>query len=68
MAERVLSFCGLGYEEGCERIERNAAPVSTASSSQVREPVHARSVGAWHAYSHFLEPMRMRLNELGVVA
>jgi tetratricopeptide (TPR) repeat protein len=68
MAERVLSFCGLDYEEGCERIERNAAPVSTASSSQVREPVHARGVGAWETYARFLEPMRVRLNELGVVA
>jgi tetratricopeptide (TPR) repeat protein len=67
-AERVLSFCGLDYEEGCERIERNAAPVSTASSSQVREPVHTRGVGAWERYAHFLEPMRVRLNELGVVA
>ena len=36
--------------EGCERIERNAAPVSTASSTQVREPIHARGIGAWARY------------------
>lgn len=68
MAQRVLGFCGLDYEEGCERIERNAAPVSTASASQVREPVHARSVGAWESYASFLAPLRQRFVELGVVA
>ena len=67
MAERVLGFCGLDYEEGCERIERNAAPVSTASASQVREAVHTRGVGAWEAYAPFLEPLQQRFVELGVV-
>lgn len=66
MAARVLAFCGLEYEEGCEQIERNTAPVSTASSSQVREPVHARSIDAWRRYERFLAPMRRQLCELGV--
>ena len=68
MARRVLDFCGLAYEDGCERIERNTAPVSTASASQVREPVHARGVGAWKAYAPFLAPLQQRFVELGIVA
>lgn len=65
-AERILGFCGLDYEEGCERIERNATPVSTASSSQVREPIHARGVGAWTRYRSSLEPLHDRLVEHGI--
>ncbi|MGY4516560.1 tetratricopeptide repeat-containing sulfotransferase family protein [Lysobacter sp. HA18] len=65
-AERVLSFCGLGYEEGCERIENNTTPVATASSSQVREGIHARGVGAWTRYRESLEPLQLALAERGV--
>lgn len=61
----VLGFCGLDYEEGCELIERNASPVATASSAQVREPVHTRGIGAWSAYRHFLTPLQDALRAEG---
>jgi hypothetical protein len=66
MADRVFAFCGLDYHDGAERIERNTAPVSTASSTQVREPVHARGVGAWRRYATQLEPLRRELVERGL--
>ncbi|WP_166636793.1 sulfotransferase family protein [Cognatilysobacter terrigena] len=67
-AARVLQFCGLDYEDGCERIENNASPVATASASQVREAIHGRGVGAWMRYREALEPLRRALVERGISA
>ncbi|MET1160975.1 MAG: sulfotransferase [Pseudoxanthomonas sp.] len=60
-SEAALRFCGLQFEPGCVDITRNAAPVSTASSSQVRQPIHSRGVGAWQKYASHLEPLQARL-------
>lgn len=65
-ASRVLAFCGLPFEAGCVDITTNTTPVSTASSSQVRQPIHQRSVGAWRRYATQLEPLRQRLLAHGV--
>jgi hypothetical protein len=35
--------------------------VATASSAQVREPIHGRGVGAWRRYAAQLEPLRAAL-------
>lgn len=56
-ARRAMEFCGMGDEAPCIDIIRNAAPVATASSSQVREPIHARGVGAWRRYAGQLQPL-----------
>lgn len=58
---QVLAHCGLQWEESCLRPEHNPAPVATPSSSQVREPVHTRSLGEWQHYAAQLEPLRMLL-------
>jgi hypothetical protein len=58
---RVLAFCGLPFEEQCVDITRNSSPVSTASSSQVRQPINKRGIGAWRRYAQYLEPLRQRL-------
>lgn len=54
VARRVMEHCGLPFEPSCVDLLRNTAPSATASSSQVREPVHTRSIGAWRRYA---EPM-----------
>jgi tetratricopeptide (TPR) repeat protein len=58
---RVFDFCGLEWEAGCEDPTRNASPVSTLSSSQVREPLHSRAIGQWHRYAGQLESLRNSL-------
>jgi len=58
----VLEFLGLELQGGLSEITRNTAPVSTASSSQVRENIHARGVGAWKRYAQQLEPLHARLS------
>lgn len=59
---RVFDFCGLAVEDGCEDLARNTTPVSTLSSSQVREPIHTRTVGQWRRYEAQLEPLRAELS------
>lgn len=59
--QRVLDYCGIGIEEACLHPERNAAPVATPSSTQVREPIHTRSIGRWKVYAAQLEPLRRAL-------
>lgn len=58
IARRVLGFCGLDYEPGCADVTRNRTPVATLSSAQVREPIHARSLGEWRRYENRLAPLR----------
>lgn len=58
---QVLDFIGLEKQCGLHEITRNSAPVSTASSSQVRENIHARGIGAWKRYEQQLQPLLVRL-------
>lgn len=61
VAEQVMTFCGLPFEPESVDITRNAAPVTTASSSQVREPINMRGIGAWRKYEPQLQPLRAQL-------
>jgi tetratricopeptide (TPR) repeat protein len=60
-ADRILAFCGLPWDPACLDIGGNARPVNTASSAQVREPIHTRGIGAWRRYERYLGPLRERL-------
>jgi len=60
-AGQVLDFLGLERQAGLHEITRNSSPVSTASSSQVRESLHERGIGAWKRYERQLQPLRRRL-------
>jgi hypothetical protein len=60
-ARRVMDYCGLPYQPAQIRVEANAAPVSTASSTQVRQPIHQRNIGGWKRYAQQLEPLRLML-------
>lgn len=53
----VLAFCELEAVPGMLDITANQAPVSTASSSQVRQPIHSLGIGAWRRYSRQLQPL-----------
>lgn len=68
-AAQVMAFCGLTFESESVDITRNLSPVTTASSSQVRESINTRGVGAWRRYESQLEPLKQRLEHaLGAVA
>lgn len=61
---RVLAFCGLPPAPGCSDIARNRTPVSTLSTAQVREPIHARAMAAWQRYADGMQPVRESLDDL----
>ena len=61
---RLLEFCGLQWQESCMRFHENDAPVSTASSVQVRQPLYSGSVGRWQRYGNKLDGLKHALGEL----
>jgi hypothetical protein len=60
-AQRILAFCGLSSLEGVQDITANRSPVTTASSVQVRSPIHSGRVGYWKRYERQLLPMQALL-------
>lgn len=61
---RLLEFCDLGWDERCLRFHENDAPVSTASSVQVRQPLYSGSIGRWTRYGDRVEGLRKALGDL----
>lgn len=61
-ARRIIAYCGLEWNDACLAFHRTERSVRTASASQVRRPIFKTSVGRWHAYKDFLQPL---INELG---
>lgn len=57
VARNVLSFCGLPWQDGIAAIENRSSAVATASSVQVREPIHNRFVAQWQSYEKQLQPL-----------
>ena len=53
--ECLLDFCELPWQPQCLHVERNQAPVSTASKVQVREPINQKSIGNWRKYQPYTE-------------
>ena len=66
-ARRVVDFCGLEWEPGCVDFHENTAPVATASSAQVRQPLYSTSVGRWRRYVRHLKPAIDVLEANGIV-
>ncbi len=62
----LLAFCGLEWEAACANFHLNPAPTTTASASQVREPLHARSVALWRNYERQLAGLRAQLESAGI--
>ncbi|MGE0239999.1 MAG: sulfotransferase, partial [Parvibaculaceae bacterium] len=51
---KVLDFCGLAFDKACLDFHATERRVRTASSTQVREKLHGRSVGRWRNYERHL--------------
>lgn len=61
---RLLDFCGLDWDEACMRFHENTAPVATASSVQVRQPLYSGSIGRWKKYGDKLAGLKAALGNL----
>lgn len=66
-ARRLVEFCGLPWDPRCLAFQDNAAPVATASSAQVRQPIYRTSLERWRRYERELAPLRALLDEAGVL-
>jgi len=64
---RLLSFCELNFEASCLDFHRNPVASTTASASQIREPIYSSSVGKWKHYSNELTLLVRLLEEGGIV-
>lgn len=65
-ARALIDYLGLPWEESCLQFHEQQGAVTTASSVQVREPAHTRSIGRWKRYENQLHPMLEELQKQGV--
>lgn len=63
---RVLDFLNLEWTPEWSRFHQQSNTVKTASFWQVREPLHARSVGRWRNYAPFLTPLADALAQANI--
>jgi hypothetical protein len=62
----LLDELGLEFEQACLDFEQNETPSATASSVQVREKVHQRSVNKWKNFAHQLQGLKDYLEQAGI--
>jgi tetratricopeptide (TPR) repeat protein len=65
-ARRLLEASTLPWDPACLAFHAGKTPVATASAAQVREPIHARSVGLWRRYERELAPLAAALEAEGI--
>ena len=65
-SRRLITFCGLAWDPQCLAFHANRAPVATASSVQVRQPMYTSASGRWRRYGDALEPLRALLESAGI--
>jgi tetratricopeptide (TPR) repeat protein len=66
-ARRLLEFCELPWDPRCLAFEHNTAPVATASSVQVRQPIYRSALERWRHYARELAPLRELLAAEGAL-
>lgn len=65
VSRRLISHCGLEWDDRCLQFHETERPVQTASVWQVRQPMYRSSIERWRRYEPFLEPLRRALDETG---
>ncbi|MEM9670751.1 MAG: sulfotransferase [Pseudomonadota bacterium] len=67
---RILTYCGLPFEQACLDFHQTKRAVRTPSSEQVRQPVYTSGMDQWRNYEAFLTPLKTALgpclNDTGV--
>lgn len=63
-AESLFRYCDLTFKPEYIQIERLTSGVSTASATQLREPVHSNYVGRWKNYGPLLINTQNRISKL----
>ena len=63
---RMISACGLPWDEACLRPELNTRAVKTPSKWQTRQPIYRTSVARWRSYEPWLGPLHVLVNDESV--
>lgn len=66
VSRRIISHCGLDWEDACLRFHDNSSPAPTASAAQVRQPIYKSSLQLWRRYEQELQPLVQMLRDHGV--
>ena len=64
----LLERLGLEFEPACLEFDKNETASATASSVQVREKIHARSVHRWKHFERESAPAAGFLEAAGIAA
>ena len=59
----LLAHCGLPFESACLAPHATDRPVRTASSEQVRQPIHADALDQWRHFEPWLGPLANILSD-----
>ncbi len=59
----LVADIGLEWHTDCLEPHKHAGSISTASLWQARQPIYRDSVGRWHHYAEYLQPLRQALME-----
>jgi tetratricopeptide (TPR) repeat protein len=60
---RIITACGLAWNDACLRPERNQRAVKTPSKWQTRQPIYRNSVARWRRYEPWLGPLRSLIED-----
>jgi hypothetical protein len=66
-ARRLLTHCGLAWEDKVLEFHRSTKASTTASAVQVRRPIYQSSVQKWRQFTRELQPVLRRLAAAGLV-
>lgn len=58
---RLLTYCGVEFEESCLRFHETGRGVRTVSSEQVRRPIYSEALDQWRNYEPWLGPLKAAL-------
>lgn len=62
----LLERISVDFEPACLEFEKNSAASNTASTVQIREKIHTRSVGRWRHFESQLQPLADHLLDAGI--
>ena len=65
-AKQLIAYCGLEWQEQCLRFYENKQASTTASATQVRQPIYQSSINKWQAYQQALQPVKAILEAAGI--
>ena len=60
-ARRIVAHCGLEWDARCLSFHTFDRPISTASVTQVRQPIYKSAIGRARNYEEFLGPLKEAL-------